>query len=384
MSVSGRIEDFSVVDVMQYVHASRKSGTLYFQRGREEGRVYFHDGHIVRAVRPGVKNIGDWLMDQGHISRVDLQSAVSLQESMEDHRPLGMILEEMGVITHETLRSAVVGQIREVVYDLATWDEGEFRFELGECDLPDDISVSPFKLIPLEEIDTQEILVEAMRVFESSPKEEGEDLLGEMQQKWEEAVEAGSGSDPACRGSQDMGAGAYYASGMSLFLLQELLTEARKNGQGRSISLHFLRILAESLERAIIFLVRENELLGVGAIGETEAKRSLNEMIKNVRVSLEAMSVPARCVGERAFFHGVPPAEPWLVFLYRQIGSPISPEVVLLPVAGVERVVGLVYGDNGPVDEPIRNLELLEVAAGIAGMIFENVSLRKQARAFTQ
>ena len=52
--------------------------------------------------------------------------------------------------------------------------------------------------------------------------------------------------------------------------------------------------------------------------------------------------------------------------------------VVVFPVAGTERVIAVVYADNGEIDRKLQDLDLLEVAAAQVGIAFENELLRRQ------
>ncbi len=60
------------------------------------------------------------------------------------------------------------------------------------------------------------------------------------------------------------------------------------------------------------------------------------------------------------------------------LGPPEKDEVVVFPVAGSERVIAVVYADNGDTPRPLRDVDLLEVAAEQVGIAFENELLRRQ------
>ncbi|HET6370496.1 MAG TPA: DUF4388 domain-containing protein, partial [Nitrospiria bacterium] len=67
MAFFGRIEDLSIVDLIQYLHAGGKGGTLKLTRRNdtdfvdEAAYVYFQKGNIVHAVAPQRTCIGDLL-----------------------------------------------------------------------------------------------------------------------------------------------------------------------------------------------------------------------------------------------------------------------------------------------------------------------------------
>ncbi len=54
MSLTGDLEDLSVVDVLQFVHLGGRSGTLVIEHGADgaaRGEVTFHRGRIVSRAR---------------------------------------------------------------------------------------------------------------------------------------------------------------------------------------------------------------------------------------------------------------------------------------------------------------------------------------------
>jgi hypothetical protein len=380
MNFSGQIEDFPIMDLMQYLHASKTNGVLSLRNGPQEGWVHFLDGQIVRARRPGMTNLGDRLLEHGKIKPNDLRTAVRIQKAQLKPEPLGMILEEIGAIGRQTLREAVIGQIEAVIYELASWEEGAFNFKLETCEPPDNISVALDDLIPPEEIDTKFLLLEAMRAFEAG-KDSGSAAAGEIgtPENQTPSVEAGPINDQGVDGPAPAGDRGPANFSASIDLLLKMLYAGRKKDKTQSISVYFLRLLSEHLDRAMLFLVRRSELLGLGAFGQTVDSRSLDRQTRNWRLPLEPNSLLTQCLESRSPFRGEPEAQPWLTAIHERIGAPLTSEVMLLPVAGVERVICLVYGDNGIFPRPLAQPELLEIAAGQAGIIFENASLRKYA-----
>lgn len=369
------------MDFMQYIHTSKKSGTLHLKNGSGVGRVHFENGQIIRAGRPGMVNLGDLLLEQNQISNNDLRSAVRIQECQTKAKPLGMILEEMGVITHRVVKDAVIHQIEQVIYELITWEEGTFNFELENYEPVDDISVAPDDLIPPEEIDTKLLLIEAMRIFEETKNCEPDhekDLEGLRDHDHSPNSQSALNLKDSnlCR----LPPAGFENFEQSLSLLKNMLIAGRGNDKTQSISVNFLKILSQHLDRAILFMVRRGELLGLSAFGKTLGPHSLKGQIKNLRIPLEPDSLLVKCIESRSPFCGEPDSQSWLNVLHQRIGTPITSEVMILPVAGVGRVICMVYGDNGTVARPINHLELLEIAAGQAGIIFENTTLRKQVQ----
>jgi len=57
---------------------------------------------------------------------------------------------------------------------------------------------------------------------------------------------------------------------------------------------------------------------------------------------------------------------------------PASGQVVVFPVQGAQRVISVVYADNGERPEPVEDIEILELATSQVGIAFENELLRRE------
>ncbi|MEO1367590.1 MAG: hypothetical protein AAFX50_10475, partial [Acidobacteriota bacterium] len=64
--------------------------------------------------------------------------------------------------------------------------------------------------------------------------------------------------------------------------------------------------------------------------------------------------------------------------LAQLLGRPRNGQIVVFPVMGSERVISVVYTDNGSSNRAIEDIELLELATAQVGVAFENELLRRQ------
>ena len=162
MQFAGNIEDFPVIDILQYIHASRKDGTLHLKSEHNCAEIYFQNGKIVRASCPEMQNLGDILLNENVISPDTLAEAVQFQSTTSSPAPLGQILENNRSITHENLRNALLLQVEEVIYDIVGWEDGDFKFEIVNGHGPGDFAFAPNDIIPPQESDTRALLRSAM------------------------------------------------------------------------------------------------------------------------------------------------------------------------------------------------------------------------------
>src|SRR5438105_3324145 len=172
MSLSGNLEDVSVADALQFIHLGGRTGTLTLTRGEVTAEIGFHQGRIVNAWGPASKRLGDLLVDSGSLSPETLEEALRTQESERPRRSLGQILVAMNALSPEAMYTAVQQQIERTVYDLVTWTSGTFHFALDDLKPMDDISVFPGDIVGHLRLDTQAVLLDALRIFDERNREQ--------------------------------------------------------------------------------------------------------------------------------------------------------------------------------------------------------------------
>ena len=76
MSLVGSLEDLGLGDILQIIHLSRKSGTLWIRSSAGEGQIVFSAGLICGAfTKDGPADLRDLLLAGGSIARPDLEAA---------------------------------------------------------------------------------------------------------------------------------------------------------------------------------------------------------------------------------------------------------------------------------------------------------------------
>ena len=508
MSLSGNLEDVSVADALQFIHLGGRTGTLTLSRGEIRAEIGFHQGRIVNAWGPASKRLGELLVDTGSISRETLEQALQEQERETPRRSLGQILVAMGALTAEAMYTAVQHQIERTVYDLVTWTSGTFHFALDDLKPIDDISVYPGDVVGHLRLDTQAVLLDALRLFDEknrdgeAPAEGGEsevtpsvglepqtpaqpivvpvparivpvaevepkprlqvvsadkqlaEKLGEVILPEEatvarvtlrdaggpppgeappfvlvdlreggvalDAVEQLRRARPRAVIIAVVDAGvsvaATYAAGVAaaipgetstiascfrslvqvrkdiltggasradrvqsnLAKLRRIVGDLRSGLISTTISLSLMNIISESVERAVLFLVRREGLSALGAFGNSPSGQPLAQLTRGLRLSLSGKNALTRALDDGAVRSltfdetGLPDT------FTRVVGKPRSGQCAVFPVMGGQRVIAVVYADNGPSNRAIEELDILELAAAQAGLALENELLRRQ------
>ena len=171
MSISGNLADVSVADVMQFVHLGGRTGTLVIKSGAESAEIGFHRGRIISAWTPDSKRLGDLLVSLGAIEDLTLMEALARQERQVPRVSLGKVLVTMEAITKDRLREVIADQIEHTIYDLVTWSSGDFDFALDELRPVDDIAVYPGDILPDINLNTQIVVLEALRIFDEKNRD---------------------------------------------------------------------------------------------------------------------------------------------------------------------------------------------------------------------
>lgn len=138
----------SLTDLLQFLAAGRKSGTLKFDRGKITKQVYFQNGKIVGSKSNDPREyFGQILLHYGKLDEAQLQIAREAQRS--SGAKLGEVLVEKGFLTEDEVLAILKTRTLDAIYDLFVWTEGQFEFYDDET-LPEDlilIEVEPTNVI---------------------------------------------------------------------------------------------------------------------------------------------------------------------------------------------------------------------------------------------
>jgi len=182
--------------------------------------------------------------------------------------------------------------------------------------------------------------------------------------------------DDLIRGGSSRMTAASAQSGVAR--LRRVFGDLRSGLISATVALNLMHIISESVERAVLFLVKRDQLLALGAFGADTRGRPLAELTRGIKLSTQAESVFSRSLtlGEvqSVSFEDAGLTEPFRSL----VGRSRTGQVVVFPVLGAQRVISVIYTDNGERDQPIEDIDILELATAQVGMAFENELLRRQ------
>src|SRR6266481_8609325 len=127
MGIHGTLNTMSVSDLLQFLAAGRKTGTLKFGRGDIIKQIYLEDGLIVGSSSNDPREyLGQMLLHYGKIEESQLQAAMESQR--QSGGKLGEILSLRGFVRQGDVIEVLRTRTLEIIYDLFIWDEAQFEF----------------------------------------------------------------------------------------------------------------------------------------------------------------------------------------------------------------------------------------------------------------
>jgi len=150
--LTGNLRTMGLPEILQWISAGRKTGTLELQHESIRKRILFRDGNIHSSWSNDPReSLGQYLVRSRRITEEQLFKALLRQESQG--RLLGTILIDDGLIDDEELRRLLRAKAEETIFDIFLWNEGQFDFK--DEVLPQNLSVhldTPVTAVILEGI----------------------------------------------------------------------------------------------------------------------------------------------------------------------------------------------------------------------------------------
>ncbi len=155
MPLKGALRDFSLPDLFQLIHFGKKNGTLVIANGDMMGYVCFRNGNVFFATHNWKRApLGQRLIEAGMITQEQLDEALELQNTTHGDQRIGNILVELGHLGRESLEVFVEEHIRDAVFNLLRWNEGDFDFDPDQIFPEEDIGLS---------MSTEDLIMEGSR-----------------------------------------------------------------------------------------------------------------------------------------------------------------------------------------------------------------------------
>ena len=126
MALKGNLKDFSTTQLLNLVNLARKTGKLNVKEENHAAFLYFKEGKLVHASGNGDSDhLMVMLIKTGKLTK---EQAGGVPSSNSD-KIIGKYLMDQKLVSREDIVQGVKDYMLEIVYNLFTWQGGEFFFE---------------------------------------------------------------------------------------------------------------------------------------------------------------------------------------------------------------------------------------------------------------
>ncbi|NWF99092.1 MAG: DUF4388 domain-containing protein [Nitrospirae bacterium] len=168
MAFTGDLEHLHIVDVIQLIHTTRKTGTLTVKGEKGISRIIFSNGYIVGANHLNNRvRIGSVLVKLNAITKQDLEEAIDVQKKAgKSRKPLITTLIEMGKLSREDAFKGLKELIVMTLVDLIGWTNGTFTLDTDAITASHECSYFPDRMEQEISLDAQMVLMDALRIYD--------------------------------------------------------------------------------------------------------------------------------------------------------------------------------------------------------------------------
>lgn len=370
MSLVGRLEDLALPDIFQIISLSKKTGTLIVRSRKGIGMVVFKNGQVIQAANDAIRDsLGNILVSQGMLNEAALSKALARQKKEPD-KPLGMLLVEMGAVPAQTLESVIRKQIEEIIYDLLSWEEGFFNFELGEIAPKDKIEIDTQEFLLKSGLSAEYLLMEGTRILDEKRKDQPK--------------QAAPPKPPAHHISYEPAKEEFRTRieneepRKEITILKSMFDELRFPTATSEVTLLILRYASEFVNRSVLFMVKKDMVRGLGQFGIELKGASPDQVVRNIKIPLNKPSLFSPVLEtHRSSLGPVDPNEA-NTYLANELGGEVPDQAMVIPLIVDGKIALIVYGDNLPDRKPIKGMDTLEIFMNQAGMALEKTMLEKK------
>lgn len=177
-------------------------------------------------------------------------------------------------------------------------------------------------------------------------------------------------------------AGPAAPAGADLKRLQQRMEELRHTpAEASQIAQLVMAVAADFFERGVLFLVKGEELRGLGGFGPVQGDDNVHLVARGLVLPLAPASAFHDVVEGRRTLSFPPAADPQGARVLAALGAFSSSTAALLPLVTHREVVAVLMGDYPVSGRAPENLEMIELFLHQAGVALENAFLQKKIAA---
>lgn len=393
MSFSGDLEYLSIVDVIQLLHSTRKTGTLKISGRKGEISLAFSDGYINGASHydTGTRT-GTILVEAGVIRQADLDRALAIQsQAGADRRPLIATLLENNLVAKDDAFRGLETLIELTIVEILTWKKGSFALDPDTLQICDEFRYFPDNLQEDLNLPTEHVLMDALRIYDEK-KRDGLIVDEDLNDEIAAPASTAPGGVELTLSADDLGLGdldtikrkrpsfhealrdeaAAPLQPAPAAVLKEAMGQLKKVSSLPETALILLKTVGAIFPRALTLVAWEKELVAERGIGITTPPAAGPGPVLGFKLPLTPGSLFSFVLDKGHLFYGKSQDQALHQQLYGAISPPSEPTVLVLPLRLGKRVVAITYADFGNQPATTVPIDLLASCAEYAGLSIES------------
>jgi hypothetical protein len=404
MSLGGKLEDLGLGEILSIVGLSRKSGVLFLRKGETEGKIIFKYGQVIYAETNSSPEIQDILLKHRVMTPEQIEGMKKEFELLfPSVRTFADFLRENKKFKRSYLEKLLTPYVEEEVLKLFKWDEGRFNLEVveDEKDLP--LYMNPYGLVLDIGVNPQFLAIEGARRRDEEERESAEKRAERVKMEFGEGERMVEKEHPVPQPAI-VEKGEYaelrnfareILNGLNFEIetedeeeavnedikrLKSYIYELQNPSSGTEITLLILRYASEIMNRAVLFLVRKNEVVGLGQFGVYTTTPNSNAVVRSIKIPLDSPSIFKDVIEKGVSMKKRLRKDGWDKFLVQKLGGIYPVEAFVAPIWARGKIIAILYGDNLPESRKIGNTAGLEIFLSHAGLAMDKAFLERMLR----
>mgnify|MGYP000098596103 FL=1 len=142
MALKGRLEDFGITQLLNLINLARKTGTLYLEGAQKNSYLCFREGKLIYAALEGVEDSLPAILQRANVFTAEQVQMIQVNMAGRTDRDIAQVLITSGRLQQQVVVKSVRDSILDLVYQVFSWHEGQFRFEPSKLPVQGKITTS--------------------------------------------------------------------------------------------------------------------------------------------------------------------------------------------------------------------------------------------------
>jgi len=163
--------------------------------------------------------------------------------------------------------------------------------------------------------------------------------------------------------------------------LSSYVSELNRQDISGEITLLALRFASVFANRAILFLIRKNDIKGLGQFG-VDLGQDINadNVVRSLNLPLEENSIFQQVIERRQSYKGPPTGSRTEYALFEALGGGVPGEVFMGPIVSMGKVAVLLYGDDFPQCDGLEPTHTLDIFLSHVGLSLDRAFLEMKLK----